>query len=351
MNLTHHQSPAQICLVPRLEGLGGMVSFQAKLVNGLVKLGLQVTYDLNDPASAAVLVIGGTRRLGAVWRARRRGTRIVQRLDGMNWLHRKQRTPLSAYLRAEGNNLLLAFIRRFLANAIVYQSQFSHDWWQQAYRNLPTPCRVVYNGVDLGLYSPLGSHQRPADHFRILLVEGHLGLGNIQGLENALGLATRLQQDHHLPVELAVVGDVSPQLRAAIEARALQAMAGSPVSWSGILRREEIPLADRSAHLLFSADLNAACPNSVIEAMACGLPVVSFDTGALRELVTGDAGRVAPYGSNHWELEPPDLAPLAQAAAEILADNERFRAAARERAEAAFSLDQMVEGYLEALLN
>jgi len=349
MNPIKQKSPEQICLVPRLEGLGslgGMVSFQAKLVNGLLKRGLEVTFDLNDPASAAVLVIGGTRHLGALWRARQRGIRIVQRLNGMNWLHRKQRTGLRAYLRAEGNNLVLTFIRRFLAHAIVYQSRFSHDWWQQAHGSLPTPCRVVYNGVDLDLYSPLGPHQRPSDHFRILLVEGRLGQGNAQGLENALGLVACLRQTHQLPVELAVVGDVAPQLRADIQARA-----GGLVSWMGILKREQIPLADRSAHLLFSADLNAACPNSVIEAMACGLPVVAFDTGALRELVTEDAGRVAPYGSNYWDLEPPILSPLAQAAAETLADNERFRAAARRRAEAAFGLDQMVEGYLEVLLN
>jgi glycosyltransferase involved in cell wall biosynthesis len=349
MNPIQHKSPEQICLVPRLEGLGGlggMVSFQAKLVNGLLKRGLQVTYDLNDPASAAVLVIGGTRHLGALWRARQRGIRIVQRLDGMNWLHRKQRTSLPAYLRAEGNNLVLAFIRRSLANAIVYQSQFSRDWWQQTHGSLPTPCRVVYNGVDLDLYSPRGPHPRPADHFRILLVEGRLGSGDALGLENALGLAACLRQAHQLPVELAVVGDIAPQLRAAIQARA-----GSPVSWMGILKREQIPLTDRSAHLLFSADLNAACPNSVIEAMACGLPVVAFDTGALRELVTEDAGRVAPYGSNYWDLEPPILSPLAEAAAEIITDNEHFRVAARSRAEAAFGLDQMVEGYLEVLLH
>jgi glycosyltransferase involved in cell wall biosynthesis len=273
--------------------------------------------------------------------------RIVQRLDGMNWLQRKQRTGLRAYLRAEGNNLILAFIRRSLAHAIVYQSRFSQDWWQQAHGSLPTPCRVVYNGVDLDLYSPLGPQQRPTDHFRILLVEGHLEQGNARGLENAVGLAACLRQAHRLPVELVVVGDVALQLRAVIQDRT----DSGRVNWMGILKREQIPLADRSAHLLFSADLNAACPNSVIEAMACGLPVVSFDTGALRELVTEDAGRVAPYGSSYWDLEPPILSPLAQAAAEILADNERFRAAARRRAEAAFGLDQMVAGYLEALLH
>jgi len=111
-----------------------------------------------------------------------------------------------------------------------------------------------------------------------------------------------------------------------------------------------VPALDRSAHVLFSADLNAACPNAVVEALACGLPVVAFDTGALPELIQNDAGRVVPYGSNYWNLEPPDIPALATAAAHILTNQEHYRAAARAHAAANFGLDAMVEQYLEALL-
>ena len=75
-----------------------------------------------------------------------------------------------------------------------------------------------------------------------------------------------------------------------------------PIEWLGVVRRDAIPELDRSAHALFSADLNAACPNAVIEALACGLPVVAFDTGALKELVTAGAGRLGAYGSDVWRL-------------------------------------------------
>jgi glycosyltransferase involved in cell wall biosynthesis len=50
--------------------------------------------------------------------------------------------------------------------------------------------------------------------------------------------------------------------------------------------------------MLFSADLNAACPNSVIEALACGTPVLGYDTGALPEMVPPKSGRIAHYGGN-----------------------------------------------------
>lgn len=338
-------SHPRVCLVPRLKGLGGMVSFQARLVAGLERCGVETSYDLGDPRCAAVLIIGGTRQVGAVWQARRRGVRIVQRLNGMNWIHRRKPTTLRYFLRAEFNNFLLAFIRRWLTHRIIYQSHFSQKWWERVYGPAPAPTRVTYNGVDLETFSPAGEQARPNGTLRVLLVEGHLGGGYDPGLENAVRLVERLRSNHHLPVRLQVVGDVPASLQANV-----QAQLPGVIDWQGVLRREQIPTVDRSAHLLFSADLNAACPNAVIEAMACGLPVAAFDTGALAELVTSGAGRVVPYGSDHWKLEDPVVAPLAAAAAEILNENDRFRVAARARAEAAFGLDQMVTEYMQVLL-
>jgi glycosyltransferase involved in cell wall biosynthesis len=146
-------------------------------------------------------------------------------------------------------------------------------------------------------------------------------------------------------VELMVIGDVPARLQADYEKRY-----SGMITWGGVVKRDQVPVIDRSAHVLFSADLNAACPNSVIEALACGLPVVAFDTGAVKELVPGGAGRVIPYGSNSWNIESPDIPALAQAARDILKDQPRFSHAARAHAESALGLDQMVESYLKVLL-
>jgi glycosyltransferase involved in cell wall biosynthesis len=121
------------------------------------------------------------------------------------------------------------------------------------------------------------------------------------------------------------------------------------VRWHGVVPPDSVPSYNRSAHVLFSSDLLPACPNSVIEALACGLPVLAFDTGALPEIVKNDAGRLAAYGGDPWRLDPPDLDGLAQAVAEVLGDRARFSAGARRRAEEFFSLDRMVQGYLDAL--
>ena len=332
-----------ICLTPRVSGVGGMVSFSHKLAAGLETRGVNVIYDL-DAAYDAVLVIGGTRQLAGLWRAKRRGVPIVQRLDGMNWLHRKLPTGARHHLRATYGNLLLAFIRR-MATHIVYQSNFVVEWWEREHSPTRVPYSVIYNGVDLEAYSPQGTHQHPSSIYRLLLVEGSLDGGYEMGLESAVGMADILADEYHLPIELMVVGKVSAELKANWDARSRV-----PINWVGLVPRADIPAIDRSAHLLYSSDLNAACPNSVIEALACGLPVVAYDTGALPELVTPQAGRVVAYGGDPWQLDPPDVPALAAGAAAVLADQESFRAGARARAEATFSLDKMVDAYLDILL-
>jgi glycosyltransferase involved in cell wall biosynthesis len=259
----------------------------------------------------------------------------------MNWIHRVSRTGLRHFLRSEGNNLILSTIRRRLAGEIVYQSGFSQDWWERVYGRMAKPCRVIHNAVDLDHFSPTGPGCPPENLIRIQMVEGHLGGGNEIGFQNGLALAETLIRAHNLPVELCIAGDVPAGLR-----REACGRLGQAVNWLGPVPRERIPEVNRSAHFFFSADLNAACPNSVIEALACGLPVVAFDTGALKELVPQTAGRVVPYGGDHWKLEPADVSSLAGAAKELLSDLPHYRSGARRQAEAAFGLDRMVEAYL-----
>jgi glycosyltransferase involved in cell wall biosynthesis len=338
----------RICLVPKLTSLAGPASFQAKLATGLGGRGIDTCFDLNDTPYQAILVIAGTRHLPGLWQAKRKGIPIVQRLDGMNWIHRLRRTGIRHYIRSEYGNWLIATIRSRLADRIVYQSEFVRQWWQREYGALITPSSIIYNAVDLNLYTPRGPHQRPADRHRLLLVEGSLTGGHEVGIETAVGLVECLNQQYSAvlekPVELMIVGKVTQADR-----EYWNEHTAIDISWQGIVPRQRIPEFDRSAHLLYPAEINAACPNAVIEAMACGLPVVATSTGSLPELVANGAGRVVPYGGNPWKLDPPDIPALAEAAADILQNQDTYRPAARSHAEANFRLEQMVDRYLSVL--
>ena len=332
----------KICILPNKLGLGGPASFQGGLITAIQQRGITICHDPLEAGVSAILVFGATRNTAALVLAHRAGVRVVQRLNGMNWIHRRRFTGIKHFVKAEYGNLKLRRLRQS-ADRIIYQSAFSRSWWERENGNLEKPQFVIHNGVDLDFFSPHPANL-PPDRYRLVMVEGHHGGGFDQGLVTAARLLEGLHGVADRACELVVVGDVPPALIQRIETIT------APLTWLGVMKRAEIPAIDRAAHLLFSGDINASCPNSVIEAMACALPVLAYDTGALPELVSADSGRVAPYGGDVWKLDPPDIPALTTAAWQALQVRDELSRGARLRAEANFNIEKIADSYLEVLL-
>ncbi len=95
----------------------------------------------------------------------------------------------------------------------------------------------------------------------------------------------------------------------------------------------------RGAGLLLSTSQFEGFGLAVLEAMACEVPVVTTDSGGVREVVSDECARVAPVG---------DVEALAEAAVGILRDRDLGRAmgkAGRRRAREVFGTDLVVPKY------
>lgn len=341
-----NQKRTYLCVVPKFRGSGGPSAFLGNLRAGLKERGIEFEDDIKTTRAGTILVLGGTRHLIDLWQAKSRGICIVQRLDGMNWLHRKKWTGIKHFLRSEWLNWNLAFIRRALADSIIYQSKFTETWWNQVYGEVNKQSEVIINGVNTGVFKPEKQHQKLEGRINISVVEGSFLGGHERDLMNAIDFAGTLSKRTKIPVEILIAGKIPPETQFNIDTPE-----GVVIVWLGEISKSEVIACNQKAHLFFSAEINAPCPNSVLEALACGLPVVSYRTGSLPELVRSGAGELVEYGADYWKLAKPDAESLAKASMQVLHQLEKYRECARSSAEQNFNVNKMLDHYYQILLH
>jgi glycosyltransferase involved in cell wall biosynthesis len=171
--------------------------------------------------------------------------------------------------------------------------------------------RVVPNAVDTAVFFP--ARERPPAPPRV----GAVGrLSREKGLDVLVGAARLLAGS--MPELWVLVAGEGPS------AKELQSMAvDSPVRFVGPLDPGPA-VADflRSLDVFVLPSRREGRPNALIEAQACGVPVVASDIPAVRE-VLGNAGRLVPPGDPHA---------LADALRAALSDRELQGVAARDSA-------------------
>lgn len=312
---------------------GGPGSFQIRLEKSIRDKGWAVTYPDSGIVPDLILVVGGTRKLIWLWRNRRNGVPIVHRLAGLNWIHRRRRGGVRLFCYAEIANWITRIIRNWLADEVIYQSHFVEELWRSKVGKTAAGEQVIYNAVDLSVFSPRST---PGAPLKIICVEGVIDYSSY-AVPLLNDLAKRLEGKKNYG-GITLYGDFLDKRRAGTLARGIE--------FRGKLPRDKMPEVYRDGVFL-SLDVNAACPNTVVEALASGIPVIGFDTGALRELVPSGAGEIVPYGSDPWRLEFPDVDALARAFEKISHSWPNYSLMARKTAEQRFEIDHMVEEYLK----
>lgn len=200
----------------------------------------------------------------------------------------------------------------------------------------------IPTGIDLEQFRPMESSSLPEEigcdeDAKILLVVARLHRD--KGVDVALRVLKHvLRQDPS--VRLAVRGS-GPELD---NLRQLASDLGvsAEVHFLGRLSREEMVGLYNAAHLALCTSRNDLLPFALMEASACGLPCVSTDVGAVRDIVDdGVTGLVVPDGG---------VEAVGEAILTLLRNEElrlRLGLQARNRMETYFNLPDIARGLLE----
>ncbi len=154
-------------------------------------------------------------------------------------------------------------------------------------RTDPFPVRIIPNGVNADYFHPASNSERSdGQTFRILFV------GRLHAQKNVallLRAVAGMRSEGATQVHLEVVGD-GPE-RVELERRAGLLGLSTCVAWHGWCSKEETAVLYRRSDCLVNPSIYEGMPNTVLEAMASGLPVVASDVGGNNELVIpGETG-------------------------------------------------------------
>jgi sugar transferase (PEP-CTERM/EpsH1 system associated) len=248
---------------------------------------------------------------------------------------------------------LLRKIMRPLVDHYIAVSRDLASWLVDTVGARPARVTQIYNGVDLQRFHPRTRPRPPLGPIDFSPA-GTLVVGTVGRMEPVKDQLTLVRAFLHLVktepdarerLRLVMIGDGT------LREVALQLLRTANVEDLAWLpgERPDVPEIMRGLDLFVLPSLREGISNTILEAMATGLPIVATQVGGNPELVQeGETGILVP---------PAGQIAMAEAIRGYLANPSMLRRhgeAGRKRVEENFSMQAMVNGYLavyDAVLN
>jgi glycosyltransferase involved in cell wall biosynthesis len=198
---------------------------------------------------------------------KKRGCAIIQRLDGVYYpqKHGKSYTDLNANLEDIYSNY---------ADFIVFQSQYSKKlcFHILGEKEQDEYC-IILNGVDKNVFYPK-REKKPEKHIRFVTTGNFRNIDMIEQLIHSLDELKKRNIDFTLSI-------VGPNVNDSLK----PFLCRDYVHYLGYKSLFQVSKILQNSDIFLHSQLNPACPNSVIEAISTGLPVIGFNSGAMEEIL------------------------------------------------------------------
>ncbi len=226
-----------------------------------------------------------------------------------------------------------------LADYVFWQSKFCRVCADKFLGKRKGDGEILYNAVDLKHFYPNGSLIEGEFTFLITgKIENHL---NYRIESTIMGLALTIKQG--LDVKLIIGGIIENILpiRNLIEKTNLS----EKVKFIGPYSQENAPKIYQSANAYVMTKYLDPCPNTVLEAMACGLPILFSNSGGVPELVGKKAGVPLDVKQDWNKIHFPSPENISLGMIEIIKKHNEMSKYARLRAEEKFDIKNWIKNH------
>ncbi|MBP0593890.1 glycosyltransferase family 4 protein [Paraburkholderia sp. LEh10] len=252
------------------------------------------------------------------------------------WKERKPELRIVDTLYNEVGHVVNHFLYERCMDGVIVESEYMQRFVQSCTHKEDPGIAVVRSGIDLDWLTP-DVDRKPRDG----IVVGYIG--RMSSEKNPLGFIDLVEAVHELvpgaTFRMSGEGDQAALVRGRVEA----SPAAGKLIYDGYV--EDLPAALRSMDVLVLPSKIDGRPNIVMEANACGVPVIGAPVGGVPELIED--------GQNGYLIGPKDTLRIANVLAGWARDSSTLREiqrTSRLTAEQKFSRSRMMDTYAETFI-
>jgi len=265
--------------------------------------------------------------------------------------YRVRKKALKQYLKSRAREEISVLRQGFFwshADSLIAVSQAQKDELKALYNLQDAKIKVVHNGVDISLFRPLKDTQHLSDELQLqnkkmILFVGHFGLR--KGVPYLIKAMPKVLKENPDAV-LVCVGGTPKWLKTRIYWQVLDEMIRKEklernVRLIGEVPHHQLPYYYSLASVFAFPSLYEAFAKVIIEAMACGTPVIASRVGGIPEIIK--------HNTNGILIKPKDVDQLSEALNRLLSDTdfaEKMSRNARQTVEKSFTWRHTAQGLL-----